>query len=258
MKFACVAGLEDAALLKKSGFDFIELTVSPNLFPFETDSAFALKQKKILECGLPVAAFNCFIPGDLKIVGPHVDSEKLDRYVSTALKRTAAVGAKIMVFGSGGARTVPEGFDFEEAGRQIKDFLALCNRYSEMYNLYIAIEPLNKNESNILNTFKETADLQKEVNLPRIKLLVDSYHLEMEKEPVENLRPGAGDLIHVHIAELAGRKCPGAGGHDFRPFFSQLKKIGYEGVVSIEALFDDLEGEAPRGLEYLKKQYQEA
>ena len=151
MKFACVAEYEKAPVLKENGFDFIELTVSPNLLPFEIDCAFELKQKKLLECGLPA-------------------------------------GAKIMVFGSGAARKVPEGFQYQKARRQIKDFLAVCNSYCETYDLYIAIEPLNKSESNILNTFKEAAELQKEVNLPRIKLLVDAYHFAAESEPVENLQ----------------------------------------------------------------------
>jgi sugar phosphate isomerase/epimerase len=253
-----VSTIENAALLKRSGFDFIELTVSPNLLPFETDSAFDLSKRRIIECGLPVAAFNCFVPGDLKIVGPNVDDDKLEQYVATVLKRMAAVGAKIMVFGSGGARTIPEKFDPEEASTQIKNFLAVCNGYCEEFDLYIAIEPLNRNESNVINTLQEATEMQKEVNLPRIKLLVDSYHLDLEKEPVKSVRGAGKNLIHVHVAELAGRKCPGVGGHDFTPLFSQLKGIGYGGAVSIEALVDDIESEIPKGLVYLKEQYERA
>ncbi len=60
---------------------------------------------------LPISAANSLVPGDLKIVGPVVDFERLRKYIGNVTARAQRVGMKTLVFGSGGARNVPDGFD---------------------------------------------------------------------------------------------------------------------------------------------------
>ena len=56
-----------------------------------------------------------FISGSLKITGPKVDPAALKAYVEVTLERTERAGVEVMVFGSGGARQVPDGFDRTKA-----------------------------------------------------------------------------------------------------------------------------------------------
>jgi len=64
-----------------------------------------------------------------------------------------------------------------------------------------------------------------------------------------------GHLIHhTHIAEKEGRAAPGTHNEDFTAYFSALKDVGYEGKMSIECRWEDLETQAPGAIETMKSQ----
>src|SRR5690625_4778953 len=104
MKFGCRADIERANILFEKGFDFIECTVI-SLIPEKSDEEFVEVLQQYQKSPLPVEAFNILLPGDLKIVGEEVDKERINKYMQVALSRVKQIGADIVVFGSGGART---------------------------------------------------------------------------------------------------------------------------------------------------------
>ena len=246
MKLGCCGGLNERKSLKEIGFDFIECPVGMAMDMEE-------KEIKQLDNNLPFYAFNCFIPGDLKICGEQVDFEKLEEYVTEACRKVNLLGGKRIVFGSGGARRIPDGFPREKAWEQIKEFLKMVAKPAEKYDITIAIEPLNKKETNVLNTLAESIRMAEEVNQPKIiKVLVDLYHLEEENESYEHIRD-AGDLLaHIHVADTE-RLYPGSGNYDYDNLFDILDAINYNKGISIECRWDNKEEEVKKAYNFLNK-----
>ena len=92
-------------------------------------------------------------------------------YVEKALKRAKALGVSNVVFGSGGAKNVPEGFPIEQGYEQIVTLLKRIAPVASGYGITIVIEPLRKAECNLINTFEEGCRLAKDVNDPAIRVL---------------------------------------------------------------------------------------
>jgi sugar phosphate isomerase/epimerase len=209
---------------------------------------------------LPIPAANSLVPGTLKITGPEADLTKLRDYMTRVIGRAGKVGIKSLVFGSGGARNVPDGFDRNKARQQVLEFLRMAAPIAKEHGVTLVCEPLNRKECNILNTVDEAMTYVKEVNHPNFQCLVDSFHFWIDDEPLANLERAMPWIRHVHVADKDGRVPPGESKFaDYRPFFRVLKKGGYDGRISVEALgFDDVAGVSPRVLTFLKEQWVEA
>ncbi|MBZ4666394.1 sugar phosphate isomerase/epimerase family protein [Mahella sp.] len=242
--------------LHRNGYDFAELGVGTvaNL----SDDDFERVKDVIAAADTKVYAFNSFIPGSIPLTGPDVSVEQIEQYLSKAIMRVSDIGASYIVFGSGAARKVPEGFPVERAIEQLLDFLRLCERYAARYGVTIAIEPLNKGETNIINSVAEGLDLAMRADQPHVKLLVDLYHMLVEHEPFDIIPKAAKYLVHVHIANEQ-RRYPGYSAEDdedFMPFFKALKESGYDGGISMECRFDDFMEDSARSLLYVKQMWQ--
>ncbi|MHC4562867.1 MAG: sugar phosphate isomerase/epimerase family protein [Planctomycetota bacterium] len=240
------------------GLDYIEESVGGALCPREDETAFEAALAKCKGAAAPVVAANCFIPGDLKSTGPDVDAAALDDYVATALARAERVGIDKIVFGSGGSRRVPDGFDKAEAFDQLVGHLKRWGPIAAKHGVTIVIEPLQTAECNIVNTVTEGAELAGAADHPNVKLLADFYHMACDGEGPESIRQ-AGDLLqHCHTAEKDKRTAPGAAGDDFRPYLKALKDIGYTGAISLECGWGDMQAEASGALAEFRRQWEEA
>jgi sugar phosphate isomerase/epimerase len=245
-------------MAKAAGFDFIECTVL-SLEPEADERRFAEIMARYRQSALPVKAFNVFLPRDLKIVGPEVNAARVERYVQTALRRVDAVGARTVVFGSGGARHIDEGFDRALAEAQIADFLRLVGDVAAPYRIVVCIEPLNRRESNVINSVAEGAAMAQRVNHPAIRLLADFYHMEEEQENLADVQRYGAWLAHVHVVDT-GRLPPGSGHYPYAEFRSYLEQGGYgsspDQRVSVECRWQDFEAEAPAAVQFLHSVWQ--
>lgn len=237
------------------GLDYIEPSVAAVLCPDANDDDFAACREAVRSAPAPVRAVNCLFPGSLKTTGPDVDAEAVDAWIRTVCQRSADLGIAHIVFGSGGSRRVPEGFDHAEATEQLVGHLKRFGPIAAESGVTIVVEPLQQAECNIVTSVSEGALLVRRVDHPNIRLLADTYHMASDGEGPEAIRD-AGELIHhVHCAEENGREPLGTKGIDHRPYFRALKDIGYSGGVSIEAgSWDDLQAELPAALKELRTQ----
>jgi D-psicose/D-tagatose/L-ribulose 3-epimerase len=254
--FGTVNPLDSVDTLAELGFDYIEPALSATL-ALKPD-ALAAARAKLAKSGIHVETMNWFMPGtDIKLTGPQVDPVAIKAYVEKALALAESFGAKVIVFGSPGARSVPDGFPKEKAWDQLKDFLRTCGDVIEShhYGMRIGIEALRKPESNIVNSVAEALKLAREVNHPKIRIIVDFYHLTFEHEDPAVILGGRDMIIHLQIADPRERMFPisDAGEPRYAQFFTNLRKIGYEGRISIEANSNDLANDAKESLAFLKK-----
>ncbi|MFO7698277.1 MAG: sugar phosphate isomerase/epimerase family protein [Anaerolineae bacterium] len=241
----------DQAEAIASSYDYIELSFSTVLNPLMDDDAFAEQMAILKDLPLPARACNNFVASQVKLVGPSVDHDQVIRYVDRGFSRAEALGVERVVFGSGGARAVPEGYSREAAWDQLIAFCHLCSERAYP-GLVIAIEPLNRGECNIVTSFGEGVELTRAVNRPNVGVLADIYHLEVESEPVTVIHGGADVLAHVHLAD-SGRLYPGSGTYPLRELFDVLHGHGYTGRASVECRWgDDFAGEATRAAAFLR------
>ena len=234
------------------GYDFCELTVVGALTPSVDDATFASEATRLAQLVPHVRGFNSFLPGDLKVVGPQVDWDAVERYATTAIARAGALGGQTIVLGSGMARMIPEHYARALAWGQLVRFASFCADVAELHGVTIVIEPLNHTESNILNTYLEAVELAKDVARPRsVRVLADIYHFMMDAEPLDDLLKAPEWLAHVHLADT-GRRFPGSGAYPNERLFAILKDIGYCGRVSVECSWgNDLTDESGRALAFL-------
>ncbi|TVR52456.1 MAG: sugar phosphate isomerase/epimerase [Spirochaetaceae bacterium] len=253
MKFGVCGDIKTAGVAAAAGYDYAEWSVGAVLKPREDEAAFeaALSEVRAAELRYPV--LNIFIPGDLKITGPDADLVALETYVATTMRRAETAGVECIVFGSGGARRIPDGFDTAAAHDQLVAFGRMAGPIAADHGVTIVVEPLNLAECNVLNTVAESAAYVKEVSHPGFLLLVDAYHMMRDDDPFDDI-VAYGELIkHAHIATVPNRLSPGGEQCDFTGFFAALAKAGYTGRLSIEARIADVETELPVALAEMKR-----
>ena len=260
MHFGICTSVETAPAAKAAGWDYIEPSVQGLLQGTVSDDQWK-GPERAQRCPLPMPCANLLVPAPLKITGPEANLDALKRYLETVTRRAAEIGIRTLVFGSGGARQVPDGFDRATAEDQILAFARACGEIAARHDVTIVAEPLNRQECNILNTVQESLGCVKKVNHPNFQLLVDSYHFWLEDEPLKHLAESMPWIKHVHVADKVGRVPPGESGQsDYRPLFHVLKQGHYDGNISVEGDFPEavIREKGAQILNYLKTQWLEA
>jgi D-psicose/D-tagatose/L-ribulose 3-epimerase len=254
--FGDVNPLASIDMLRALGFDYAEPALSKTLAL--DPEALASARAKVAATGIRVETMNWFLPGsDIKLTGPEVDPAKIRDYVEKSLALAESLGAKVIVFGSPGARTVPDGFPRERAWAQLKEFLKICGDViqSRGYGMVIGIEALRKPETNIVNSVAEALRLAREVKHPKIRIIVDFYHLAFEHEDPAVILDAGDMIVHLQIADPRERTFPVSDAEEprYAAFFTNLRKIGYQGRISIEANSNDVEKDGRASLAFLKQ-----
>ncbi len=250
-----VAPAEHYDLAIRSGYRFIEETVGRFLVPDKPEETFRANLDRARQTSLPFPAVNMFLPAELKSVGPSVNEDAILKWADIAFRRMQTAGIGIMVFGSGGSRRIPDGFDKAKAQQQFIQLNRRLGPVAQRYKVTIVLEPLNYGETNLLNTVEEGLAMAQEVRHPNVKLLADIFHMLRNGESPEGIIKAGSWLKHVHVAEKEKRTAPGVQGDDFRPYFRALRKIKYPGRLTIEAFqWGNREKEFPAALQELQKQ----
>ena len=237
--------------LQKYGYDYVELPLAQVMEL--SDSDFQTLCDSLSRFGIPCECCNNFFPASVRLTGPQADLSKAEEYMQRAVPRAAKLGAKVIGFGSSGAKNLPDGFDKEEAFRQVVAVLKKAGEICGEYGIVIAIEPLNRKESNLILNLSEGAALMEAVSMPEVRLLVDYYHFVMEKDTLQTLRKWTPTLRHAHFADPKGRVFPLEANSEYTAFFEVLQEAGYSGRCSIEAYSETPETDLARGIQVLRK-----
>jgi len=108
--------------------------------------------------------------------------------------------------------------------------------YAESKDVCIVFEAINRFENNYLNTAQETAAFIRENRLPNTKILLDTFHMNIEDADMSKAILDCGELLgYVHIAD-SNRHFAGAGHIDLKEIVNSLKKANYQGFLSAECL----------------------
>src|SRR5215831_5536490 len=187
----------DFAKADRWGFDYYEPSAAA--IAALTDQAFADFRAGVLASRLRCPSFNSLIR-TLHVVGPEGNPDAVAAYLDSTLDRCRQLGARIAVWGSASSRNVPEGFSRDRAWEQITAFLRRAGDIAQSKNIVIAIEPLRQQESNIINSGAEALRLVHEVKHPNVRMIIDYYHMRVEKEDVGILEQAREQIVHMHFA----------------------------------------------------------
>jgi sugar phosphate isomerase/epimerase len=234
------APLEKAGFLKLQGAEFLTVGVGDLLVPDQPEADFEKNLAKLAASPLPVLACNGFIrPKHLRCTGPEANHDLVLEWSDTTFRRMKKAGGKFIVFGSGGARQLPDGWPKEKADAQFVSLLKRMGPLAEAQGVTVTIEQLQAKECNYINHIAEGAALIRAAGHPNIRLLADLYHMAVMGDTPADLKAAMDVIAHLEIAEKEGRTVPGVKGDDFRPFFRILKAAGYRGSISIEGKWQD-------------------
>jgi sugar phosphate isomerase/epimerase len=249
MRFGLCTGPENFEMVSRLGFDYIECAVTA--VEAMSDEDFAAFRAKVDKSPIKVERFNVMFPGTIRLIGPEADQEKIRAYLEKAFFRVKTLGGSAVVFGSGRSRTFPPDMPYRDAFKELIKVTRLIGEIAAKFAVTVAIEPLNRGETNCINSVREGSMLEACVDLPSVELLADLYHILKENEPMENILM-VKNLKHTHIALLEGRAFPTVSDKDVEAFFKVLKQIGYSGTMSIEGNAEDKETAAAKALKVLR------
>lgn len=134
-----------------------------------------------------------------------------------------------------------------------------CAFYAGEQGLLLTIEPGNRYETDFVHTVDEGLALLDAVNLPTVRLQLDTFHMNIEEASLADaVRRAVPNLVHVHFAD-SNRRAPGWGHLDFLPIADALRQGGYTGAIGLEMLpIPDLEAAALQGLRFVRRLFGDA
>ncbi|MGE5462413.1 MAG: 5-keto-L-gluconate epimerase [Syntrophothermus sp.] len=129
---------------------------------------------------------------------------------------------------------VRPGMDEHQAMEWLVAALQECSDAARPYGIRLALEPINRYETTLINNTGQGLELIQRVGAENFGLLLDTFHMNIE-EPVmeESIRRCGKHIFHFHVAD-SNRWYPGAGHLDFKSILNELFSSGYEGWVSGE------------------------
>ena len=242
MQIGITGETKDWLIAAECGYDYFEERL---MRITELDEADFAEVKKIpARTGLKARFYNCFFSGNLRLY--ELSRDRLKSYCDKAFDRAAALGGEIAVIGSGGARAIPEGQTKEQTEQMFVDILRLIGETAAKYAMKVVVEPLNKNETNFINTVAEGAAIARKVCLGNVGTLVDFYHCSVNGESLDDLDKVKDVLWHAHVARpFPDRGAPKQSDIPLvAPYAEALKKIGYDGAITVECAWNNVREEA--------------
>ena len=226
------------ATFKKWGFKSVEIPVED---PSHIDPIFVKEElaKHGLECGSVCA---CMGPGrDLR--GTPEEQTTAMTYCKALLDQMVLLGCPSLigpVYSVVGRADAEEPTSQKEQWARVVGNLKELAQYAEARGRQICIEPLNRFETDFLNTCDQGLKLIKAVGSKAVKLHLDTFHMNIEEKKQAEAIVKAGKLLgHFHACG-SDRGTPGSDHIDWKSIAKALKKIKYNGDVVIESFTTDV------------------
>ncbi len=219
--------------IQKMGFSHVEIPVEdPSLINApEVAKALMDSDLKAIVCGA-FGPTRDLTHQDAKV--HQVCFDYLDRCFDLCLKWNTDFVAGPMYSAVGKARLVSDEQRKIEWDRAVHNLRIVCEK-AAANDLKIALEPLNRFETDLINRAEDVVRLVNDIDHPSARILLDSFHMTIEEPDLEKAIHTAGDkLIHVQVSENY-RGAPGSGQTRWNDFKRGLEAIDYQGVISIES-----------------------
>lgn len=222
---------ENIGKIKALGYDGVELAVrDPKLLDVP------LLKSLLAQHGFTVPAIGtgqAFGEEGLSFTHPDANIRKRARErVKSHIDLANGLGAVVIIGLVRGRRGV--GVSADQVEQWLIEALRECA--SKNAAVKLAIEPINRYETDLVNTVVSGLNLLDKIQVENVGLLLDTFHMNIEEPSLTtSIWSSRERLFHFHIAD-SNRWYPGAGHTDFRPIVDVLDQIGYRGFLSAEIL----------------------
>ena len=218
---------------KEWGFDSVEIAITD---PAKFDAAFVKDRldRLGLVCGsvTPCLGPDQDLRGNLRQQRAGVATMKrvLDHMVT--LDCRSLIGVVYSTVGR--ADAVPRR-EYRRQWRTVVANLKEVSRYAADRGRLIALEPINRFETDFINTCDQGLAMIQDVNHPALKLLLDTFHMNIEEKDVgAAIRRAGSHLGHFHACG-SDRGTPGNDHTDWKAVAAALRAIHFQGDVVIES-----------------------
>lgn len=145
------------------------------------------------------------------------------------------------------------GVSHPQAMDWLREALQQCTSVAKEHNVLLALEPINRYETSLINTVAQGMDLISDVNTDNFGLLLDTFHMNIEEPQIEeSIRLCGNRIFHFHVAD-SNRWYPGGGHLDFSSILGALLNTGYNGFISGEFLpYPDVDTSAQNSILHLR------
>lgn len=175
--------------------------------------------------------------------GTPAEQQAAVEYITQGMELMAKIGCPVMVGPMystvGRAEQTPE----DEYRRQWDTVVAHLRRLAaraDELGVKLAMEPLNRYETDFINTADQAVALVDDVGHPAIGILLDTYHMNIEeKDSATAIRKAGHRLLHVHACGC-DRGAPGGDHIDWDSIREALKEVNYRGSLVIESFTPDV------------------
>lgn len=224
-------GLESAS---KYGYDGVELSL---LDSQELDQEWLIEKLRELNLeAFAIATAQTYSIDGYSLYSVHEEKrQEAIKRIRAHIDFASRLNAMVIIGGIRGKLTGPMG-DWSAQREKGTQALASCVRSAEKKGVTLVLEPINRYETNLVNTVEEALEIVEEMGSRYLRLLLDTFHLNIEESSIVGSMLMAGShLEYVHFADN-NRLAPGWGQIDFTQVLSGLKEIGYQGPISVEVL----------------------
>lgn len=145
------------------------------------------------------------------------------------------------------------GEDRQERRKMAVENINRCATTASGAGVTILLEPLNRYECDFLNTVQDVIEVIRETESSNIKVLADTYHMNIEEVDIaEQLCRNVDSIGYIHLAD-SNRHRPGMGHVRFPEIIESLRQAGYQGYGSFECLpIPDPVSVASESIQYVK------
>lgn len=223
---------------KKWGFQTVEIPVED---PSHIDPSHVKREldKNGLVCGSVCA---CMGP-DRDLRGDETQQKTGMDYMMKLLDQMVELDCPSLIgpvySAVGRADAVPEAEQKQQWKTVVKNLKELC-KYAQKRGRQVCMEPLNRFETDFLNTADQALKMVADVGSPALKIHLDTFHMNIEEKEQGKAIKKVGKLLgHFHACGT-DRGTPGNDSLDWKPIVSALKSVGYKGDVVIESFTTDV------------------
>lgn len=217
--------------IKRQGFDGVEIA----RFDFDKWPA-AQVRRAVEDAGLECTLCSAFTGVLSFTTGDAGVRAQTKSFLLQAIEMAAEVGSPVLV----GPYCSPIGYlpgrrPTEDEWKRAVDGISSVKEALDSYGVTIALEALNRFETNFMNTAADAARFCNEVGNPSVGVLFDTFHANIEEKNITDaLRSIGGHLRHVHTCEN-DRGIPGSGHVDWEALFFELRRMLYDDWLVIES-----------------------
>ena len=254
--------------LARFGYKGVEVSAASECGTFYPSLLTEERIKKVVEkaksLGLEIVSYDCeLLPANgWNIASSYTEvREKTVNYINSAILVANQLGAKVVVVVAGRALYQ---VDKKRAWDWAVQGFKKCSKFAKDHGICLVLEHLTLLEGNVVVNLGDLLSMIKEVNSKNFATLLDTGHVNVNGESLTDYVLQLGDkLKHIHIDDNDGKSDghlpPGMGNINFAPLFIALKKINYQGAISVEPGFGfstDPDGPAQIGISFLQKYLQ--